>query len=83
MTESSIQHRPAKTWKKIIIKVDSRMTDAVAAYLTDLSGSGVEISPSENRSTVMTKEVVLSLKRLPPISLLIPLSQIKDQFQKK
>ena len=27
------------------------MTDAVAAYLTDLSGSGVEISPSENRST--------------------------------
>jgi ribosomal protein L11 methyltransferase len=51
MTESSIQHRPAKTWKKIIIEVDSRMTDAVAAYLTDLSGSGVEISPSENRST--------------------------------
>ena len=47
MTESSIQHRPAKTWEKIIIKVDSRMTDAVAAYLADLSGTGVEISPSE------------------------------------
>ena len=51
MTESSIQHRPAKTWKKIIIEVDSRMTDAVATYLTDLSGSGVEISPPEKRST--------------------------------
>ena len=47
MPESSIQHRPAKTWEKIIIKVDSRMTDAVAAYLADLSGSGVEICPSE------------------------------------
>ena len=47
MTASSIQHRPAKTWNKIIIEADSRMTEAVAAYLANLSGSGVEISSSE------------------------------------
>lgn len=47
MPASSIQHRPAKTWNKIIIEADSRMTEAVAAYLANLSGSGVEISSSE------------------------------------
>ncbi len=47
MPASSIQYRPAKTWNKIIIEADSRMTEAVAAYLADLSGSGVEISSSE------------------------------------
>ncbi len=47
MPASFIQHRPAKTWNKIVIEVDSRMTEAVAAYLVDLSGSGIEISPSK------------------------------------
>ena len=47
MPASSIQHRPAKTWNKIIIEADSRMTEPVAAYLADFSGSGVEISSSE------------------------------------
>ncbi len=47
MTESSIQHRPIKTWNKIIVEVDSRMTEAVGAYLADLSSSGIEISSSE------------------------------------
>jgi len=47
MPASSLQHRPAKAWNKIVIEVDSRMTEAVAAYLVDLSGSGIEISPSE------------------------------------
>ena len=47
MPATSIQHRPAKAWNKIVIEVDSRMTEAVAAYLVDLSGSGIEISPSE------------------------------------
>jgi ribosomal protein L11 methyltransferase len=47
MPESFIQHRPAKTWNKIVVEVDSRMTEAVTAYLGDLSGSGIEISSSE------------------------------------
>ncbi len=47
MPASSIQHRAPKVWNKIIIETDSRMTEAVAAYLADLSGSGVEISSSE------------------------------------
>jgi ribosomal protein L11 methyltransferase len=47
MPESFIQHRPAKTWNKIVVEVDSRMTEAVTAYLGGLSGSGIEISSSE------------------------------------
>jgi ribosomal protein L11 methyltransferase len=47
MPDSSIQHRTPKTWNKIVIEVDSRMTEAVAAYLANLSDSGIEISSSE------------------------------------
>jgi len=43
-----ITHRPAKTWQKISIQVDARMTDAVAAYLADLTGNGLEISVPDN-----------------------------------
>jgi ribosomal protein L11 methyltransferase len=48
MPASLIKHRLAKSWHKIIIQVDSRMTDAVAAYLTDLTGTGLEITSPEN-----------------------------------
>ena len=51
MPASSIQHRAPKVWNKIVIETDSRMTEAVAAYLADLSGSGVEISHSEKDRT--------------------------------
>jgi ribosomal protein L11 methyltransferase len=47
MTESSIQHRTAKTWNKIVVEVDSPMTEAVGAYLAGLSSSGIEISSSK------------------------------------
>jgi len=47
MPASSLQHRSAKAWNKIVVEVDSRMTEAVAAFMVDLSGSGIEISPSE------------------------------------
>jgi ribosomal protein L11 methyltransferase len=46
-----IKHRSAKSWHKISIQVDSRMTDAVAAYLTDLTGTGLEISIPANGQT--------------------------------
>jgi len=44
MPENSITHRPAKSWHKISATVDSRMTEAVAAYLSNISGTGVEIT---------------------------------------
>ena len=47
MVEFSFQHRAPKTWNKTVVEVDSAMTEAVAAYLADLSGSGIEISSSE------------------------------------
>jgi len=47
MVESSFQHRTPKTWHKIVVEVDSTMTEAVAAYLESLSESGIEISSPE------------------------------------
>lgn len=41
------KHRPAKSWQKISVQVDPLMTEAVAAYLTDLTGSGLEIEAPE------------------------------------
>ncbi len=54
MDVSSFQHRSARVWNKIVIRVDSRMTEAVAAYLAGLSSSGIEIS-SDNGLTVERK----------------------------
>src|SRR5210317_387832 len=44
--ESSFQHRTPKTWNKIVIEVDTAMTEAVAAYLERLSENGIEITSS-------------------------------------
>ena len=46
MVEPSFPHRPPKTWHKIVVVVDSVMTEAVTAYLEDLSVNGIEISSS-------------------------------------
>lgn len=51
MPASSIKHRLAKSWHKISIQVDPRMTDAVAAFLSDLTGIGLEISSQESIKT--------------------------------
>jgi ribosomal protein L11 methyltransferase len=48
MFSSSIEHRAPKTWNKIVITVDPCMSEAVTAYLVHLSGSGLEVSVSEN-----------------------------------
>jgi len=48
MPASSIQHRAPKTWNKIVITVDPCMSEAVTAYLAQLTGSGLEISAPEN-----------------------------------
>ena len=42
-----IKHRSPKAWHKITIQVDPRMTEAVAAYLTDLTGTGLELTSPE------------------------------------
>ena len=51
MPASSIRHRSAKSWHKINILVDVRMSEAVAAYLADLTGTGFEITAPENNRT--------------------------------
>ena len=46
-----MKHRAARSWHKMSIRVDARMTDAVSAYLAALTGSGLEISVPENGQT--------------------------------
>jgi len=48
MAPDSISHRPAKSWQKVSITVDSRMTDSVAAFLGNLTGTGLEITSMDN-----------------------------------
>ena len=43
-TESTIRHRPLKTWVKVTINADRRLSEAVAAYLAEVTNSGIEIS---------------------------------------
>ena len=51
MPAYAIKHRSPKSWHKITIQVDSRMSDAVAAYLAELTGTGLEISSPDNSLT--------------------------------
>jgi len=44
MLHPSFKHRSPKTWHKVSVRVESLMTDAVAAYLADLTGAGLEIT---------------------------------------
>jgi len=51
MAPDSIKHRHAKSWLKISITVASCMTDAVATFLGDLTGTGLEITSVDNSRT--------------------------------
>jgi ribosomal protein L11 methyltransferase len=55
MPVSSITHRSAKSWLKIRVLVDGRMTEAVAAYLASLTGGGLEIISSGNAGAETTQ----------------------------
>ena len=44
MAPSSFSHRPPKNWQRVTLEVDPMMADAVAVFLTDLSGCGIEVS---------------------------------------
>jgi len=70
MFASSIKHRSAKVWHKITIRVDSRLSEAVAAYVRELTGTGLEISPDENRqlntSRIFPEETVTAYIPIPP-----------------
>jgi ribosomal protein L11 methyltransferase len=64
MEDSSLSHRPARTWQRVILEVDSRLTDAVATFLTDFTGSGIEISSSVSEAD----QYSLSERRLEKIT---------------
>lgn len=68
MPAFSIKHRSARSWHKISIKIDPRMTEAVAARLADMTGSGFEISSLE-------KDRIIAGSRFPAekISAYIPI----------
>ena len=72
MVESPFQHRTPKTWNKIVVEVDSAMTEAVAAYLADLSGSGIEIS-------ISGKNQKKDNEKIEKITAYIPIGSIKSE----
>jgi len=51
MPLSPIKHRAARSWHKLRIQVDARLTEPVAAYLADLTGTGLEIASTESDRT--------------------------------
>jgi ribosomal protein L11 methyltransferase len=51
MSASPITHRAARTWHKIRVRVDSRMTEAISAFLFDLAITGLEITSPQYEST--------------------------------
>jgi len=55
MPAFSIKHRSARSWHKIDLQVDPRMTEAIAAFLTDLTGAGIEISAADLDQTDPTR----------------------------
>lgn len=48
MTSDTIPYRPPRSWQKVSIIVDACLTEAVTAFLSNLTGSGLEISVLEN-----------------------------------
>jgi ribosomal protein L11 methyltransferase len=63
MEQSGIPHRQAKKWLKIGVAVAPPMCDAVASFLADFTGAGVEIKrqgvkPDENLSVIVDTETV-------------------------
>lgn len=46
MTKSFPSHRQPRSWLKICIEVDSKWTDPVAAFLTELTKAGVQLAPT-------------------------------------
>ena len=46
ISEANNSHRSARIWEKIIVEADSRMSEAIAAFLAELTDSGIEISTS-------------------------------------
>jgi len=85
MSESKPNHRPARTWEKIIVEADSRMTESIAAYLADLSGTGVEISAAGNRKDIGEKptafEKIIAYIPLEPVSEDEEGSQVKENIK--
>ena len=59
MPDTSFSHRPPRTWLKIAINTPAAMTDSIAAFLADLTESGVEISaPAVDATEAAERETV-------------------------
>ncbi len=58
MSTSFINHRPARKWQKITLDIAPEISEAVAAFLSQLTGSGVETIESK-KTTIPKKETVI------------------------
>ncbi len=59
MTSNALQHRVRKSWLKVIIDVPETMHESVAAFLVELSGTGIESIPfSDNTDSFFTDRII-------------------------
>lgn len=59
MPDTPFSHRPPRAWLKITIDSAPAMTDSIAGFLADLTGSGVEISaPAVDATEPAARETV-------------------------
>lgn len=54
MTKNAFSHRPPKSWLKISLTVPGDTVDPLVAFLTDLSGGGIEQIPDPENQAVET-----------------------------
>jgi ribosomal protein L11 methylase PrmA len=54
MTQNAFSHRPPKSWLKITLTVPGDKVDHLAAFLTDLSGGGIEQIPDPENQALET-----------------------------
>jgi len=54
MTKNAFSHRPPKSWLKITLTVPGDKVDHLAAFLTDLSGGGIEQIPDPENQALET-----------------------------
>ncbi len=59
MATPPFTHRPPRSWRRIEINGPAEMTDSIAGFLAEITGSGVEISaPAVDASEPVTVETV-------------------------
>lgn len=61
MPQTDITHRPQKEWLKIVIDTPAANTEAIAAFLAELTGGGIELAEPPTTYTVNYERILAYL----------------------